>query len=43
MGRKGSPYMLLVGMSVATTMENSMETAQNIKNRTIIGLHCLRE
>lgn len=42
-GKAALMRALLVRISVATTMENSMETAQNIRNKTIIRLHCLRE
>ena len=34
--RKGYPPILLVGMSIGTTMENSMEIPQKIKYRTTI-------
>ena len=35
MWRKGNPYTLLVGMQIgASTVENSTEIPQKIKNRT---------
>ena len=35
MWRKGNPCVLLVGMQIgATTIENSIEVSQKIKNRT---------
>lgn len=37
MWRKGNPYVLLMGMYTGTTtMENSREVPQEIKNRAII-------
>ena len=37
MWRKGNPHAVLVGMYIgAATVENSMESPQNMKNRTAL-------